>query len=63
MNQELSFPAHRTSGSVRQCFPIFSIDNDIVDGDRTLSLALTSSNPRVLNSSVQIIIKDDEGMC
>lgn len=60
MNQQLIFPADTDPGSATQCFPVFAIDNSMADGDRTFSLLLTSSNPRVLSSPVQIIIEDNE---
>ena len=58
VDQQLMFAAN-TAGTV-VCFSVIVVDNDIADGDRTFSLKLNSSNPRVLSSPVQIIIEDDE---
>jgi hypothetical protein len=60
VDEQLTLPANTDPGLGVQCFPIIVIDNNVADGDRTFSLLLTSSNPRVLSSPVQIIIEDDE---
>lgn len=56
----LIFPAQETAGTSRQCFDFLPINNDIADGDRTLSLVFTTSSPQVIASPLQIIIVDDE---
>ena len=58
--EELSFPANTPPASSTQCFRLFTIDNSIVDGDRNLSILVTSFNERVMSDPAQIIIVDDE---
>ena len=56
----LSFPPQEAAGSSIQCFDFVTINNQVADGDRTVSLVFTTSSPRVIASPLQIIIVDDE---
>ena len=58
--QQSTFLANTEPFNNMLCIQIIVIDNDVADGDRTFSLLLASSNPRVLSSPVQLIIEDDE---
>ena len=58
--QQSTFLANTEPFNNTLCIQIIVIDNDIADGDRTFSLLLASSNPRVLSLLVQLIIEDDE---
>lgn len=58
--EHLSFPVQEVPGFFRRCFDFLPIDNEIVDGDRTLLLVFNISLPRVIAPPLQLIIVDDE---
>ena len=60
VSEVLVFPANTPPASSTQCFSLFTIDNSIADGDRSLLILVTSFNERVTSDPAQIIIVDDE---